>query len=173
VELAPGLPLALTFPENRPNRRTKLIGYLEVAHYSERLRGAVETSVRAFRDDQGVTSTTLDLAWRQRLGAKWIFSPFVRWYQQSAADYYHPNLDATPIIPVDDPADATAYYSSDYRLSAFDATTLGAKLTCAWSERWGFDLAYERYTMRGRDGVTSASAYCTANILTVGLKLGF
>lgn len=173
IELAPGLELGITFPEHRPARKEKLIGFVEVAHYLEKMRAGVESSVRWFHDDHGITSTTLEAAWRQRVGERWIVGPLLRWYRQSAADYYHPDLNNTTIDPVTTPDVTTPFYSSDYRLSAFDATTVGAKVVCTLSERWAFDLTYERYAMKGRDGVTSDSAYATANILTLGGRFTF
>ncbi len=145
-----------------------MIGYFEIAHYLENVRAGIESSLRLFHDDQGINSTTLEAAWRQRVGEHLVIGPLVRWYRQTAADYYHPNLDNTSIVPEIEPDATTPFYSSDYRLSAFDATTLGAKAVYTINEHWGFDVAYERYTMRGRDGVTSRSAYATANILTFG-----
>lgn len=173
VELAPGLGLGLTFPENRPSRREKFAGYLELAHFIARLRAGVEGSLRCFRDDHGIHSVTLETAWRQRIGERWILEPHVRWYRQSAAEYYHPDLDVTGIMPVVAPDATTPHYSSDYRLSAFDAVTLGVKLVWQVNARWSGDAAWARYTMRGRDGVTSPSAYCDANILTLGASVRF
>ena len=36
-----------------------------------------------------------------------------------------------------------------------------------------FDAALERYDMRGRDGVTPASAYVRATILTLGARFAW
>jgi Asp-tRNA(Asn)/Glu-tRNA(Gln) amidotransferase A subunit family amidase len=41
------------------------------------------------------------------------------------------------------------------------------------SARELLDAAIERYEMHGRDGVTPASAYCSARITTVGLKFSW
>jgi hypothetical protein len=35
------------------------------------------------------------------------------------------------------------------------------------------DLAYKRYVMMGTDGLTSQSAYPTANVFTAGLNVWF
>lgn len=174
VELAPGIDLPLTFPENRPTRRSKDILFIETMHYFENTRGSIDASVRFFRDDFGIHSTTLEAAWYQRFGTKWIVRPFVRLYRQNAAKFYHVDLDATTIDPVDAPDITTPYYSSDYRLSAFDGTTVGLKAVYQISERLSVDLMYERYEMTGRDGeVTPDSAYISADTFTVGLKLWF
>jgi hypothetical protein len=41
------------------------------------------------------------------------------------------------------------------------------------TEALQFDAAYERYDMRGSDGVTPQSAYCQADIVTVGAKFSW
>ncbi len=173
TEIAPGLDLGLTFPEHRPSHKARVIGYFEIAHYLENLRAGIESSVRLFHDDEGINGTTFEAAWRQRLGEHLVIGPLARWYRQTAADYYYPNLDNTSIVPVVEPDANTPFYSSDYRLSAFDATTFGAKAVYHVNEHWAIDVSYERYTMRGRDDVTSRSAYATANILNFGGRFTF
>ena len=51
--------------------------------------------------------------------------------------------------------------------------TCGVKLIWNVSEAWQFDAAFERYAMRGKDGVTPQSAYCRANIITLGGKFAW
>lgn len=173
VDIVPGFPLDLTFPENRPGSRDKTIVYAQVARHVERLRGSLEASVRVYSDSHGIDSDTLELTWLQKLGDHVVLSPILRYYRQGQADYYHANLDLTGIIPVPEPGRSTPHYSSDYRLSKFEATTLGLKLVYRRDERWSADLAWERYDMRGRDALTPDSAYITADILTGGITLWF
>lgn len=173
VEILPGFPLPLTFAENRPDSREKTILFTQVARHLEGMHASVEASVRFYTDSHGIDSDTLEFAWLQKLGEHVVVSPFVRYYRQGQADFYHVDLDATSIVPVPEPDGSAPYYSSDYRLSKFDATTLGLKVTYRRDERWSADVAWERYEMRGRDGVTSASAYITADILTGGISLWF
>ncbi len=172
IEPLPGLPLALTFPENRPDERDKNILFAQLTLYIENLRASVETSARYYRDDHGIRSGTLELAWFQRLGSRVVVRPNVRLYRQSAADYYHVNLDATPIMPLPNPDASTPFYSSDYRLSKFDGLTVGAKVVYNHNDRWALDATFERYSMHGRDNTPDA-AYITANILTLGIQLWF
>jgi hypothetical protein len=47
-------------------------------------------------------------------------------------------------------------------------TTYGLKLIWRATDGLSLDAAYERYDMRGTDGITPQSAYCRANILTLG-----
>lgn len=173
VELAPGLPLALTFPENRPDSREKTVLYAQVSHYFEGVRGSLEASVRFYSDTHGIDSDTVEFTWLQKLGERLVLSPSLRYYRQGQADFYHVDLDLTDIVPVPEPRGASPHYSSDYRLSRFDATTVGLKLVYRHDDRWSADLAWERYDMRGRDEVTPDSAYVTASIVTAGITLWF
>lgn len=174
VEIAPGFPLDLTFQENRPRRRTKDILFVQSAHFFENLKGSLDSSVRYYTDGFGINSTTLEAAWYQRVGGNWIIRPLVRYYRQSKADFYYPNLDLTNIVPVNDPVGTSPFYSSDYRLSAFAATTVGLQVIFNFKERYSIDAMFERYAMKGRDGgATPDSAFVTANTTTVGLKISF
>ncbi len=173
TEILPGLFLPLAFGENRPDSRDKWIVYGCYNHTVDRLRGAVEGSYRIYHDSFGVTSQTLGLAWFQQLGSQLVVSPSLRFYQQSAADFYRVSLDNTSIIPDAGPNPAGPFYSADYRLTKLRTVTGGVKLI--WTPRGTFkiDFAWERYEMKGRDGVTSASAFPKANILTAGVQVNW
>jgi hypothetical protein len=173
IEILPGFPLDLTFPENRPAQRTKNILFTQLLHHFEGVRGTVDFSYRYLDDNQGLESDTVEVAWLQKFGGNWVVQPFFRYYAQNAADYYVYDLDNSPLVPVANPTPAGPFYSSDYRLSKFDAQTVGLKLIYAVDDKWSVDVSYERYDMHGRDGVTPQSAYATANVLTIGGKLWF
>ena len=171
TEILPGLSLDLTFPENRPSSKQKLIGFFSVNHAIEPLNAAIESSIRLLDDDWGLSSQTLEFAWYQRFGEKFILRPAVRYYRQSAADFYAVDLDASPIVP---PAEATGrfpYYSGDYRLSNMETWMLGLKAVWEVNEHVSVDATVERYLMNGRDQVTSPSAYVDANVFTLGIRL--
>lgn len=173
VEIAPGFPLPLTFPENRPGARSRRGGYLNIRHFFEGARASLDASYRFFDDNHGIASHTLEFAWLQRVGARLVVRPSLRSYRQGAADYYHPDLDATPLSPSPQPNPTGPFYSSDYRLSAFDATTVALKLIHALGEHWSVDATYERYVMRGRDSITAISAYPRAGLITIGINTWF
>jgi len=173
VELLPGFPLALTFPENRPTSREKTILFTQLAHHFENVHASLEASFRYYTDSHGVDSQTIEASWLQKFGEHLILSPILRYYTQGQADYYYVHLDDTPIVPVDEPDGSAPNYSSDYRLSKFDATTLGLKALWRFNDHWTADVTYERYDMRGRDGITPDSAYVTANITTAGISFSF
>lgn len=173
TELLPGIFLPLTFGENRPDQRDKWIAYAAINHTVEKLKGAVETSYRLYHDTFGITSHTLAATWLQRLGDQVILAPSLRYYQQSAADFYRVSLDGTTINPGSRPNPAGPFFSADYRLSRFNSWTYGLKLV--WTPKPSFqaDVAWESYRMEGRDGITSKSAYPTAGIFTVGFRVAW
>jgi hypothetical protein len=106
--------------ENRPDQRTRKSGYWEnrVA-WSSQISTAL--SLRYMSDDWGVRSDTAQLHLRWSLSDRDRYiEPTVRWYRQSAADFYTPF-----ILTTEKPT--TAYESSDSRLAAFHALTYGVK----------------------------------------------
>ncbi len=168
TELLPGLFLPLTFAENRPATRDKWTVFTGLNRRVAAADAAIDASYRFFHDSFGITSHTLNAAWLQKLGSHFVLIPSIRFYQQSAADFYHITLSGTAITPTDDPRNATSFYSADYRLSKFRATTAGLKLVWNPNENLRFDVAYDRYEMKGLDNVTSPTAYTTAKTVTVG-----
>lgn len=171
TELAPGLFLPLTFPENRPDSRNKWIVYAGVNHSVESVHGAIDASYRLYHDSFGTTSHTVTAAWLQKLGAHVVLIPSVRFYQQGQADFYHVTLTGTAIVPGDQPNPAGPFFSADYRLSKLRSVNYGLKLVWNPTEHVHLDVAVDRYDMSGRDGLTSASAYPDANIVTAGISI--
>lgn len=173
IEVIPGIFLRQTFGENRPAERDKWVGLTALNRAFPALHGASETSYRYYRDTFGTTAHTVETAWFQKLGEKFILRPGFRFYQQSAADFYYYRLDDTTIIPTRNRSASGPFYSSDFRLSAFRSTNTGLKLIWNPTEALQFDAALERYDMRGRDGVTPQSAYIRATIVTLGARFAW
>ena len=170
IEIFENIFLSEAFGENRPAGRQvhSVLGSFNQAVPAA--RAALETSYRFYWDSYGVRSGTAEVAWLQHLGRSLLVTPSVRFYEQGAASFYYYNLDATSITPSRVPTEASPYYSSDFRLSSFISTSVGLKATWAPRSWVQVDVGYERYAMRGRDGVTPGSAYPTAGISTVGIK---
>ncbi|HUR59254.1 MAG TPA: DUF3570 domain-containing protein [Opitutaceae bacterium] len=174
VEILSGIFLPLTFGESRPAERDKWIGLVTYNRSFPEARGALDASYRFYRDSFDTFAHTVDLAWFQRAGAKLILRPGVRFYDQSAAYFYHYSLDDTTVAPFSGPPRRNGpFYSSDYRLSAMQTFTYGLKVIFNATPALSFDAAYERYDMRGSDHVTPQSAYCRANIVTLGAKFSW
>ena len=104
--------------ENRPDERTRKSAYLEnrVAWNN----GSAGLALRYMQDDWGIHSDTaqahvhFSFANRQQ-----YLEPSIRWYKQSAADFY------TPWLTGEKPS--IGFQASDSRLGAFHAFTYGVK----------------------------------------------
>lgn len=106
--------------ESRPDQRTRKSAYWEnrVA-WSSPVSTAL--SLRYMSDDWGVRSDTAQLHLRWSLSARDRYiEPTIRWYRQTAADFYAPFVLNTDMPP-------SGYESSDSRLGAFRAMTYGVK----------------------------------------------
>lgn len=152
-------------PEKRPGQRTKQIVYVSWNQFVTPLHGAAELSYRFYHDSYGIFSHTVQLNWHQKIGRQLVVSPMFRYSRQSAADFYS--------VMVSDFNHLPAAYSSDYRLS--DLQTFAAGLNLSWRvhKYVSLDAGYLRYVMQGLDGVTSPSAYPSANVYTLGLRVWF
>jgi hypothetical protein len=174
TEIFPGVSLPLTFAENRPTERDKWIALATVNRAFRELHAAIDFSYRFYHDTYDTNAHTFDLGWFQNIGERVILRPGVRFYDQSAADFYYYRLDGSSVVPTEGrPRTNGPFYSSDYRLSAMQTYTYGVKIVWNATDTLQFDAAYERYDMRGNDHVTPQSAYCRANIFTVGAKFSW
>jgi hypothetical protein len=151
-------------PDTRPDHRFEQLYDLQWTHYLNPLHASVETSYRFGHNDFGSHSHTAQIAYFQKLfGDRLVIRPAFRYYRQSAADFYATQFTGHPL-----------YYSSDYRLS--EEETFSAGLQIRWfaiKDRLIVDAGYERYITRGLDGVTSPSAYPSANSFTVGMHVTY
>lgn len=173
VEIFPGVVLPRTFGENRPDERDKWTLYTALNRAIPAAHGAMEAIYRLFDDSFGTTAHTMELAWFQQLGGRITLRPAVRYYQQSAADFYRIDLEGTDILPGSAPNPAGPFFSADYRVSAFRSLTYGVKAVIALNAHWQIDASVERYEMRGRDSVTSPSAYPSALLVNLGARFSW
>ncbi len=97
----------------RPDAKTQLAWTNSYRHYFPESTAALHVNYRLYHDDFGISSHTLDLAWHQNLGRDFRLVPTLRYYSQSAADFFTNVDDFTRPI--------SEYQSSDYRLAAFGA----------------------------------------------------
>jgi len=114
--------------ESRPDQRVRKSAFWDNRVGLDTLSFAV--SARYMSDDWGVRSDTAQLQVRWSLGDRDRYiEPTVRWYRQTAADFYTPWImkAAAPI---------TGYESSDSRLGAFHALTYGLKYAQKLSPHW-------------------------------------
>ena len=158
------------YQEKRPGTRNKQSAYVALTEAISPLDASVEVSYRYYHDSFDIHAHTVNLAWHQKVGSFLVLTPSARYYRQTAASFYGTIF---PGDPVTNPSAVPAYYSADYRLSELDAFTVGLQATVKIREWLALDLGYQRYVMNGLDGVTSASAYPSANIVTLGLRVWF
>lgn len=103
--------------ENRPETRDKqsLFGLVKRDFDGN----VLEASYRYMTDDWGVDSHTFDVHYRWNFDGGKYFQPHVRFYQQTAADFYERVLFNGAPVPT--------FATADYRLGEFDGVTLGVK----------------------------------------------
>ena len=158
---------ASLIPERRPRFRTKQIFYASYDQFIDPLDGSVELGYRFFHDSYNIFAHTAEIAWHQKIGGNLVFTPAFRYYYQTAASFY------STYILTPDPSVLPAYYSADYRLSRLQTFNLSATLSYRVCKYFSLDLGYSRYIMQGLDGVTSQSAYPSANVYTIGGRIWF
>lgn len=168
LEVLPGFFLFQEAPEHRPNERLRRIWFANAKRFFPELRGSMDVDYRYFSDSWGVESHTFDFEWYQKIGDKLTVRPSYRFYRQSSADFYFPDLNGTDIDPIDPAPGVGPFYSADYRLADMETETYGLKTVFELTGQVSLDLSWERYEMKGRDGATRADAFPSADILTIG-----
>jgi hypothetical protein len=105
--------------ENRPDSRTRKSAYVDNRVGAE--HASVDLSLRYMTDSWGIRSETAQLRTRWWMPTRQQYiEPSVRWYHQSAADFF------TPWLTTADETN-TRYVSADMRLASFHALTYGLK----------------------------------------------
>jgi len=128
--------------EKRPDSRTKHSLYSQIKyHFTE---DVVDLSYRYTTDDWGISSHTLDTRYRFEISNGLYVEPHARWYKQSAADFYKPYLVQGTEVTLGGVA-LVSFATADSRMSAFDATTFGAKIGKAFEDESEISLRVEQY----------------------------
>lgn len=103
--------------EKRPDQRTRESVYVENRIGWE--RASVALALRYFTDSWKIHSDTARVRFRWwNADRSQYWEPSIRWYRQSAADFYAPWLSSAAVSGL-------TYASSDSRLAAFHALTYG------------------------------------------------
>lgn len=147
-------------PEKRPDSKDKTILYLAWTRFFDEADGSLELGYRRYSDSFGIGANTLSAAWYQKLGSQFILRPAVRFYNQTAADFYDVRFAGSPDV-----------YSADYRLSDLQSWGYGLKLIWQPSPTYAFDVSVDRYVMSGTDNVTSDDAYTGSTLVMVGFRV--
>lgn len=136
--------------ESRPESRLRqsLFGQLKYVRGAHVLDG----SYRYFLDDWGIRSHTFDFSWRWDFaGGRHYVQPHLRWYSQSAADFWHHSLVAGQDVTGLGNLPAGSYASADPRLGEFTATTFGLKYGYVPRRDHEFSIRLESYQQSGTD----------------------
>jgi Protein of unknown function (DUF3570) len=134
----------------RPNQRKQLAVLGRWNHHFEDDGSTLRASYRIYHDNFRINAHTLQLEWVKKTTPDLTFTPLLRLYSQSAASFYlDPVYDANDNPIGYDPNDPTRYVSTDQRLSAFGAVTLGLKAAYRIDPQWSIDGKYEKYKQRG------------------------
>lgn len=129
--------------EKRPDSRRRTSLYWQ--HKLAIGEAVLDASWRHYRDDWGIRANTFDARWRQPVGGGWYVEPQWREYRQSAADFYRVWLNEGGDWNSTTHAAALPYASSDPRLGAFRARTLGLKLGVVTGTDREVSLRLSRY----------------------------
>jgi len=105
--------------DTRPDHRDTLSWLTRYRRHFPDAHGTLQADYRFYRDDWGIRAHTLEVAWQQDWGEAWSVRPSLRYYTQSAADFY------SPVIPQPQPG----ILSSDQRLGAFGGLSPALRVT--------------------------------------------
>lgn len=112
-----------TYYENRPSSRQRSSVYASMAH-TTRHDNVMHLSYRYYWDDWDVVSNTLDYRLKFRYDDGFFIEPHFRLYDQTAANFYLFSIEQSEYGITGFPE----YASADYRLDAFQGTTLGINI---------------------------------------------
>lgn len=169
--------------ERRPDRREEISFRLKYRHFVAPLDAALHLEYQHSRDTWGLRSHALALEWAQPL-AGWMLAPRIRYYSQSAADFYLPFLATFRVVDgggqtLDHPLEhrAPRYFSSDTRLSGFGTISGGLVASRPIARGVGVEFGYERYLHAGDlklgGGGEADFADYKAYMLNAALKVDF
>ncbi len=131
--------------ESRPDSRSrKSIYWGNKIHLTE---DVIDVSYRYYTDDWGIDSHTLDFHYRYAFAGNMYLEPHLRWYSQTAADFYR--LYLTNGVDTKGNVAAIDYASADTRLGEFTGTTFGIKYGIELGTNSEFNIRVEQYTQSG------------------------
>lgn len=174
--------------EKRPDERNQWVGNLRYVQHIDALDSALHFDYRYFHDDWGIDAHTFEADWVQPVADGWVVTPRVRYYSQSAADFYTPYLVSKQTTPgkvqsFDSNGNATvsqlnyaslpANYSSDQRLSGYGALSGGIVISKKFAKGVSIEAGAEYYAHAGalKLGVGGEGAYADYNSYSVNAAL--
>ncbi len=133
--------------ENRPDSRTRHSMFGQYKRFMQGSGDVLDTSYRFMLDDWGINSHTIDMKYRRLLPNRKFIQPHVRFYQQSAADFYTPFL-----VSGNEPqsGDTSRLASADYRIGEFTGYTIGLEYGQV-NQHNSWSVALEYYLQSGNE----------------------
>jgi hypothetical protein len=125
--------------DSRPDKHNQNTVTLMVREFFPSMNAALHFDYRHFSSDWEMTSDTFEMSWYQNIGKNWQLIPSARYYEQTQAKFYAPYYNRYR---------NDGYYSSDYRLSEFSATSGEIKLSRKF-EKLHMNIAYSYYEATG------------------------
>ncbi len=127
--------------ENRPDSRTKDSFYVMTKYHLE--QSIVDFSYRYMTDSWNIKSSTFDVHWHFLTGNNSFWEPHIRYYTQSAADFFTPYLDQSVHTP--------EFASADYRLGNLDTFTVGLKYGFTLNQQHRAEIRLEYYKQQSKN----------------------
>jgi hypothetical protein len=154
--------------DNRPDEKSQIALSGSYRRYIRSADAAWHINYRYYNDDFGISSQTVDMSWHQNLGRNFQLVPTLRYYSQSAANFFT-NVDDF-LRPDSD------FQSSDYRLAAFGAVSGGLSLRADLGG-WRTTLTAERYIANEKYSAYEVELASTALVryfrISVGVDFSF
>jgi hypothetical protein len=139
IDPATGDPTTYLY-ERRPDTRTRQAMFGMIKHHFG--RAVLDLSYRYYWDTWRVRSHTGELRMRWGIGDGGYLQPHLRYYQQTAADFYRRYLVNGDTLP--------DYASADYRLGEFNAKTVGLEYGHPLANGHAMTLRGEYYWQTGK-----------------------
>lgn len=157
--------------DERPRNRSHETLLARWNHHFSDLNGTSRLAYRYYTDNWGIRSHTFDAEWVQAFGEGWRVAPALRFYTQTAANFY---VEADPSLspfPPNPPANAR-YFSEDQRVSAFGGFTMGVKLSKQLNLDTKVDVKFEQYGQKGAWSLLGSGSKGLAPFYARSLQVG-
>jgi hypothetical protein len=168
--------------EQRPDSRNQFNWNFGLVQYVEPVDAALHLDYSFAHDDWGINGHTFAGAWGQPVGAGWTLTPNVRYYSQTAADFYQPFFTLSPDVIKKNPKSYTDQFnfskfpknfSSDHRLSGYGTLSGGLTINKQFAKGLSLAIGGEYYRHAGSLmlGGQGEGSYADFDYFTVNASL--
>jgi Protein of unknown function (DUF3570) len=161
-------PAAVLARDRRPDSRRQIAWLTRGKHALAGSASVLSAEYRYYRDDWGIRSHTLAASWLAPVTAIFQVEGGLRYYTQTAADFYRAEIRERP---------APRITSSDQRLAAFGVIEPSIKVIAKLDDHISIDLAFSRYMQRAQwrlsGNAGNAFVPLNAKLVNVGVTYRF